>query len=88
MVTSTGQQQKSDPNCVSLVVHASGKDASLEGAESESLGALAKAVAVGDMLTLSDRGRRVVHLHLPHNSRVALCMLERAIREVVDEIEE
>lgn len=47
---------------------------------------LAKAQAVGDMLTLADRGRRVVHLHLPDNSGVTLRMLERVVREVAEEM--
>ena len=85
---STGQLQKGGPNCgVFLVVSADElKDIPLENAEAESLGALAKAQAVGDMLTLADRGRRVVHLHLPDNSGVALRMLERVIREIADEL--
>ena len=47
--------------------------------EAESLGTLAKAQASGDLLTLADRGRRCVHLHLPDNSGVTL----RALSEVI-----
>ena len=84
---STGQLQKGGPNCgVFLILSADElKDIPLaEGAES--LGALAKAQASGDMLTLADRGRRVVHLHLPDNSGVTLRMLAKVVEETIAEV--
>lgn len=84
---STGQLQKGGPNCgVYLILSADElKDIALPAdAQAESLGTLAKAQAVGDMLTLADRGRRVVHLHLPDNSGVTLRMLAKAVQETVD----
>ena len=51
----------------------------IEQLVAESLGTLAKAQASGDLLTLADRGRRCVHLHLPDNSGVTL----RALSEVI-----
>ncbi len=84
---STGQLHKGGPNCgVFLILSADElKDIPLaEGAES--LGSLAKAQAVGDTLTLADRGRRVVHLHLPDNSGVTLRMLAKVIEETIAEV--
>lgn len=86
---STGQLQKGGPNCgVYLILSADElKDIALPvGSQAESLGTLAKAQAVGDMLTLADRGRRVVHLHLPDNSGVTLRMLAKVVQETVDAI--
>ena len=54
--------------------------------EAESLGALAKAQASGDLLTLASRGRRCVHLHLPDNSGVTLRALAAVIREILAEL--
>ncbi|MDO4290004.1 MAG: glucose-6-phosphate isomerase [Eggerthellaceae bacterium] len=84
---STGQLQKGGPNCgVFLILSADElKDIPLPR-EAESLGALAKAQASGDLLTLAGRGRRCVHLHLPDNSGVTLRMLARLIDETIAEI--
>ena len=84
---STGQLHKGGPNCgVFLILSADElKDIPLPR-EAESLGALAKAQASGDLLTLADRGRRCVHLHLPDNSGVTLRALARVIREVLAEL--
>lgn len=86
---STGQLQKGGPNCgVFLILSADElKDIPLEGdGNVDSLGSLAKAQAVGDMLTLDSRGRRVVHLHLPDNSGVTLRMLADVILGVLREL--
>ena len=66
---SSGQLYKGGPNTgVFLVISADeAQDMPIEGEAAPSLGALAKAQAIGDALTLADRGRRVVHLHLPDN---------------------
>lgn len=80
---STGQLHKGGPNCgVFLILSADElKDIPLKQ-EAESLGSLAKAQASGDLMTLADRGRRCVHLHLPDNSGVTL----RGLAEVVEDI--
>lgn len=86
---STGQLQKGGPDCgVFLILSADElKDIPLPaGAEAPSMGSLAKAQAVGDALTLADRGRRVVHLHLPDNSGVTLRMLSEVIAGVIGEV--
>lgn len=77
---STGQLYKGGPNRgVFLILSADElKDIPL-GYEAESLGSLAKAQAVGDLMALSERGRRCLHVHLPDNSGVTL----RALAEVV-----
>lgn len=77
---STGQLHKGGPNTgVFLLVSADElKDVPLSR-EAESLGSLAKAQAVGDFLTLSQRGRRCVHIHLPDHCGVTL----RALAEMV-----
>ncbi len=84
---STGQLQKGGPNCgVFLILSADElKDIPLPQ-EAESLGALAKAQASGDLITLAERGRRCVHLHLPDNSGVTLRMLALVIRDIVADI--
>ncbi len=85
---STGQLQKGGPDCgVFLILSADElKDIALpEGLDAKSLGSLAKAQAVGDMLTLASRDRRVVHLHLPDNSGVTLRMLAHVIREAIED---
>lgn len=86
---STGQLQKGGPNLgVFLILSADElKDIPLEGdGDVESLGSLAKAQAVGDMLTLSSKGRRVAHLHLPDNSGVTLRMLADVMLGVLREL--
>ncbi len=82
---STGQLQKGGPNNgVYLILSADElKDIPLEE-EAESLGALAKAQASGDLLVLSERGRRCLHLHLPDNSSVTLRQLAWMIDEILD----
>ena len=52
--------------------------------EAESLGSLAKAQASGDLVTLAERGRRVVHLHLPDNSGVTLRQLAEVISDILE----
>ena len=81
---STGQLQKGGPaNGVFLVLSAEeAADVALEGQPAESLGKLAEAQATGDALTLSARGRRCLHLHLPDNAAVTL----RALADLVDEV--
>ena len=82
---STGQLQKGGPNNgVYLILSADElKDIPLDE-EAESLGALAKAQASGDLLVLSERGRRCLHLHLPDNSSVTLRQLAWMIGEILD----
>ncbi len=85
---STGQLQKGGPNCgVFLTLSADElKDVPLpEGCEAPSLGALAKAQAVGDMAALAERERRVVSLHLPDNSGVTLRMLAAVAHLAIDD---
>lgn len=84
---STGQLQKGGPNCgVFLVLSADElKDIPLRE-EAESLGHLAKAQAVGDMVALAERDRRVVHLHLPDNSGVTLRLLAETVGELLEEL--
>lgn len=84
---STGQLQKGGPNCgVFLILSADElKDIPLAN-EAESLGALAKAQASGDLVTLASRGRRCVHLHLPDNSGVTLRALASLVEETFEEL--
>ncbi|WP_449315098.1 glucose-6-phosphate isomerase [Rubneribacter sp.] len=84
---STGQLHKGGPNCgVFLILSADElKDIPL-GREAESLGTLAKAQASGDLLTLADRGRRCVHLHLPDNSGVTLRALAEVVADILEEL--
>ncbi|MGI6045540.1 MAG: glucose-6-phosphate isomerase [Eggerthellaceae bacterium] len=81
---STGQLQKGGPNNgVFLILSADElKDIPLDE-EAESLGALAKAQAVGDLITLAGRGRRCIHLHLPDNSGVTLRALSKVIYPIL-----
>ncbi len=82
---STGQLHKGGSNCgVFLILSADElKDIPLDK-EAESLGTLAKAQAVGDLLTLSERGRRCVHLHLPDNSSVTLRALAKVLCDALE----
>ncbi len=83
---STGQLQKGGPNKgVFLVVSADElKDIPLPaGCEAASLATLAKAQAAGDAATLAEKGRRVVHLHLPDNSSITLRQLSIVVREAI-----
>lgn len=84
---STGQLQKGGPNNgVFLILSADElKDIPLSQ-EAESLGMLAKAQASGDLVTLADRGRRCLHLHLPDNSGVTLRALAEVVNRILDEL--
>lgn len=86
---STGQLQKGGRNeGVYLVLSADElKDVPLPaGAPAPSLGALARAQAAGDLITLADRGRRAVHLHLPDNSGVTLRCLAEVVKDTLAEV--
>lgn len=85
---STGQLQKGGPNNgVFLILSADElKDIPLSS-EAESLGTLAKAQASGDLLTLAERGRRCVHLHLPDNSGVTLRALSEVITSILETLD-
>ena len=85
---STGQLQKGGANNgVFLILSADEvKDIPLCDEIADSLGGLAKAQASGDLATLSSRGRRAMHLHLPDNAGVTLRALSEAIGHVLDEI--
>lgn len=83
---STGQLQKGGPNSGVFIVLSAGelKDIPLpEGCEAPSLATLAKSQAVGDALALAEKGRRVVHLHIPDNSSVTLRQLSIVTREAI-----
>lgn len=84
---STGQLHKGGPNKgVFLILSADElKDIALPSG-AESLGALAKAQATGDLLTLAARDRRCVHLHLPDNSSVTLRAFASVVNELLDDI--
>lgn len=84
---STGQFYKGGPNCgVFLILSAEElKDVPLQK-EAESLGMLAKAQASGDLVTMAQRGRRCVHLHLPDNSGVTLRKLAKVVSEILSEL--
>ena len=86
---STGQLQKGGPDTgVFLVLSAEESvDVVLDKQPAVSLGKLAEAQATGDALTLADRGRRCLHLHLPDNSAVTLRVLADMVDEVLLEIE-
>ncbi len=86
---STGQLQKGGPNRgVFLILSADElKDIPLLKAPAPSLASLAKAQASGDLVTLSSRGRRCVHLHLPDNASVTLRELASLVRTVIFELE-
>ena len=85
---STGQLQKGGPATgVFLVLSADeSEDVALEGQPAASLGELAEAQATGDALTLIERGRRCVHLHLPDNSATTQRLVARTVREVLVEL--
>ena len=85
---STGQLQKGGPdNGVYLILSADElKDIPLLRAPAPSLASLAKAQAEGDLVTLSQRGRRVIHLHLPDNSSVMLRQLGEVVQKVAREL--
>ena len=85
---STGQMQKGGPdNGVYLIVSADEmKDVTLPGWKAKSLATLAKAQACGDLKVLSERGRRVVHVHLPDNSGATLRVLAEMVAQAAREI--
>lgn len=86
---STGQLQKGGSNeGVYLVLSADElKDVPLPAeAPAPSLGALARAQAAGDLITLASRGRRAVHLHLPDNSGVTLRCLAEVVKDTLAEV--
>ena len=85
---STGQLQKGGANNgVFLILSADEvKDIPLCDEIADSLGGLAKAQASGDLVTLSSRGRRAMHLHLPDNAGVTLRALSEAVGHVLDEV--
>ena len=86
---STGQLHKGGPNKGVFLILSADELKDIPLAESaESLGALAKAQAAGDFLTLAERGRRVVHLHLPDNSGVTLRMLAKVVSSAVADVGE
>ena len=84
---STGQLQKGGPNNgVFLLVSADElKDIPLLRAPVPSLAALAKAQAEGDLATLSSRGRRCIHVHLPDNSASTLRQLGEVVHRIARE---
>ncbi|MCL1797617.1 MAG: glucose-6-phosphate isomerase [Eggerthellaceae bacterium] len=84
---STGQFQKGGPNKGAFLIVSADelKDIPLEG-EAQSLGALAKAQAAGDLKVLVERGRRCIHLHLPDNSGVTLRVLSDLIVKTLEEL--
>jgi len=83
----TGQLQKGGSNDgVFLVLSADElKDVPLPSV-APSLGALARAQASGDLITLADRGLRAVHLHLPDNSGVTLRCLAEVVKDTLAEV--
>lgn len=86
---STGQLQKGGPATgVFLVLSAEeDDDVKLVDQPAESLGKLAEAQATGDALTLAERGRRCLHLHLPNNAATTIRQLAVVADEVLTEIE-
>jgi glucose-6-phosphate isomerase len=62
-------------------------DVALTDQPAKSLGELAEAQATGDALTLAERGRRCLHLHLPNNSAATLRQLAIVVEDVLEEIE-
>ena len=84
---STGQMQKGGPNNgVYLIVSADEmKDIPLPDWTAPSLASLAKAQACGDLKVLSERGRRVVHVHLPDNSGATLRVLAEMVQHAAQE---
>ena len=84
---STGQLQKGGAdNGVFLIISSDElKDIDLSDWKAPSLAKLAKAQAVGDYNVLAERGRRVIHVHLPDNTGITLTrfaeLVERAVRE-------
>lgn len=71
---STGQLQKGgDANGVFLIISSDElRDIELGEWKAPSLASLAKAQAIGDYNVLAERGRRVLHVHLPDNTGTTL----------------
>ena len=86
---STGQLQKggSDKGVFLVLSADETDDVHLTGQPAASLGGLAEAQATGDALTLAERGRRCLHLHLPDNAAVTLRQLAVVVNDVLTEIE-
>lgn len=82
---STGQLHKGGPNTgVFFIISAEEpRDIYIEDDRANSLGALAKAQAMGDFAILSSRGRRCVHVHLADNSAVSLRALVKVFKKAV-----
>lgn len=83
---SIGQLQKGGPNTGAFLVVSAGelKDIELpEECEAPSLATLAKAQAVGDAKALAEKGRRVLHIHLPDNSGATLRQFSLVVREAI-----
>ncbi|MDR2715188.1 MAG: hypothetical protein LBB46_00370 [Coriobacteriaceae bacterium] len=85
---STGQFQKGGPDKGAFLIVSADelKDIVLEG-KAESLGALAKAQAAGDLKVLAERGRRCIHIHLPDNSGVTLRALSDLIVKTLERLD-
>ena len=86
---STGQLQKGGPNSgVFLIVSADElKDVPLTDCLAVSLGSIAEAQATADFLTLSERGRRCVHVHLPDHSGVTVRCLSGVVSSVLAQLD-
>ena len=82
---STGQLQKGGPNTgVFLILSADEMEDIPLREEAASLGTLAKSQAAGDAITLAERGRRVVHVHLPDNTGATLRAFADIVRDAVE----
>ncbi|HAM15837.1 MAG TPA: glucose-6-phosphate isomerase [Eggerthellaceae bacterium] len=82
---STGQLQKggADTGVYLLISAGEPNDIAVQGVPPTSLGHLSKAQATGDFLTLAERGRRCLHLHLPDNSTVTLRRFADLVRSAI-----
>ena len=85
---SIGQLHKGGPNKGVFLVLSADEPADIPlEQEAASMGSLAKAQAEGELVTLSERGRRCVHLHLPDNSGVTLRLLANIVAEALEDVE-
>ena len=83
---STGQLHKGGPNKGVFLIVSAEELSDIEADErAGSMGSLAKAQAAGDFVTLAQRGRRCVHVHLPDNTEVTLRALERMVNKALNE---
>lgn len=81
---STGQLHKGGPNNgVFLIISADELTDIPADEKAKTIGNLAKAQATGDFETLSARGRRCVHVHLPDNTGVTLRALAKLVRRAL-----